>query len=83
MKKALLILIAKTIGILLFYFIFIRIINHTNSIPKILSAGPHLPLATLLLVFIFVVTRIYIVLLPAFFFAHLLQDGFKHLQKKQ
>lgn len=66
MKKRVIRILIQSGLILLLYTILLRILAGTNIIAGCFSPGPHLPPYYPVLIFLFILCRLYVILLPGF-----------------
>lgn len=71
MKKALLKILFQSGVVLLLYAILLRTLVGTNIVAGCLCPGPHLPPHYPVLIFLFILCRLYVVLLPGFVLSRL------------
>jgi len=66
MKRALKRILIQAVSVLLFYAVLLRTLAGTNIVAGIFCPGDHLPHHYPILIGLFVLCRLYIVLLPGF-----------------
>lgn len=71
MKKILLSILIQSALILLVYTVLLRSLSGTNIVAGCFCPGPHLPPHYPVLIFLFILCRLYVVLLPGFILSRL------------
>lgn len=80
MKRALIKIAVQSVAVLLVYSILLRLLAGTNIVAGIFCPGPHLPWHHPLLIGLFVLCRLYVVLLPGVVLSRI---GLAWIKRKQ
>ena len=80
MKRILTKIVLQAAAILLVYSILLRVLADTNIVAGIFCPGPHLPHHYPILIALFVVCRLYVVLLPGFILSRI---GLAWIKRRQ
>lgn len=83
MKRTIIKALLQAVIILMVYAILLRLLAGTNIIAGVFCPGPHLPKHYPILIFLFVLCRLYVVLLPGFVLSRIGLEWMKRRQAKR